>query len=142
MVNVSFPRCSPVALAHLLRERKQGCLYIGISQGTRPLYPRITSQERKKKSWRMIQKVRFMYYLVISGVTWSLNAVFQRRLNAFAPISLRSTCKIYQERFDYGAGFSLTVLFTLLSYATLSFLNRLYASACAGESGFGSSSKS
>ena len=50
--------------------------------------------------------------------------------------------KINQERFDYGAGFSLTVLLTLLSYAALSFLNRLYASACAGESGFGSSSKS
>lgn len=38
----------------------------------------------------------------------------------------------------YGAGLSLTTALIFLSYATRSFLNRLYASACAGDSGFGS----
>lgn len=41
---------------------------------------------------------------------------------------------------NYGAGFSFTMLRTFFSYACLSFLKRLNASACAGESGFGSSS--
>jgi hypothetical protein len=39
----------------------------------------------------------------------------------------------------YGAGFSLTICLTFRSYAALSFLNRLNASACAGDSGLGSS---
>jgi len=47
-----------------------------------------------------------------------------------------------QEKVAYGAGFSLTILLILFSYAARSFLKRLYASAWAGESGFGSSSKS
>ena len=40
----------------------------------------------------------------------------------------------------HGAGFSFTILRTFFSYAWRSFLNRLNASACAGDSGFGSSS--
>jgi len=43
-------------------------------------------------------------------------------------------------RVRYGAGLSLTILRIFFSYAALSFLNRLKASACAGDSGFGSSS--
>ena len=39
----------------------------------------------------------------------------------------------------YGAGFSLTRFRIFLSYAARSFLNKLKASACAGDSGFGSS---
>lgn len=42
----------------------------------------------------------------------------------------------------YGAGLSLTIVFTFRSYAARSFLNRLNASACAGDSGFGSFSRS
>lgn len=40
---------------------------------------------------------------------------------------------------DYGAWLSLTILRTAFSYATRSFLNKLYASACAGDSGLTSS---
>lgn len=40
------------------------------------------------------------------------------------------------------AGFSLTTCLTRRSYAGRSFLNRLYASAWAGDSGFGSFSRS
>jgi len=39
----------------------------------------------------------------------------------------------------YGAGFSLTRCLIFFSYAALSFLKRLNASAWAGDSGFGSS---
>lgn len=39
-----------------------------------------------------------------------------------------------------GARLSLTICLTFRSYACRSFLNRLYASACAGDSGFTSSS--
>jgi hypothetical protein len=38
----------------------------------------------------------------------------------------------------YGAGFSRTILLMRFSYSPRSFLNRLYASACAGDSGLGS----
>jgi hypothetical protein len=49
--------------------------------------------------------------------------------------SFRSRSKRYQ-----GAWLSFTILRTAFSYATLSFLKRLYASAWAGESGLTSSS--
>lgn len=46
------------------------------------------------------------------------------------------------ETHDYRAGFSRTTCFTRRSYDGRSFLKRLYASACAGDSGFGSLSRS
>src|SRR6266566_4341570 len=42
----------------------------------------------------------------------------------------------------YGAGFSRTTRLILFSYSARSFLKRLYASACAGDSGLGSLSRS
>lgn len=54
-------------------------------------------------------------------------------------IGTSSRCDL---RCPQGAGFSRTTRLTLRSYSTRSLLNRLYASACAGDSGFGSSSRS
>ena len=50
--------------------------------------------------------------------------------------------KSQTETHDYRDGFSRTTCFTRRSYDGRSFLKRLYASACAGDSGFGSFSRS
>lgn len=55
---------------------------------------------------------------------------------------LQKKKKMVHTRASYGAGFSLTTCRTLLSYAVRSFLNKLYASAWAGDSGLGSSRRS
>lgn len=80
---------------------------------------------------RAQRKPLCMFELLVAALTHCSHHV----VNSFAAVT--RICQRFQ-----GAGFSLTMDLILRSYAARSFLNRLYASAWAGDSGLGSFSKS
>lgn len=124
-----------------------GCLDI---TGTRPVGHLCHVNEKEVKSIQVILK-KAPYVLPLNSlvrrplVLLSKRHIFscqRRHPPTTPPHRTTQTCDFHEENCTQGAGFSFTVRLTLASYAVRSFLYRLYASACAGESGFGSSSRS
>ena len=95
---------------------------------------------RKRCSLRRIGQCHACQILPSHGSRKQRSQEIRKSKPVKSKLSASDSC--FHRLFAYMGGFSLTTWRTRRSYAGRSFLNRLYASAWAGDSGFGSFKRS